>query len=1551
MRAGINKHLNGEEVDLNKKEYDLTSPNQGYPIVLEIKINPTEFDLYVTEGASIGYNYKPYTTRNKDLELSTKNVIPWSNVLNVYTSYKTSQRKKANEDSDWININADKIKETEKAVLLDFTPNNFYSTAPNERYQKWFPKAVYREIKSGPFIVQQVKKWFISKENLWRIIGSQRKRASTKTYYHGTMNQRLPSIMSRGLLPAQEVGGGKSTIFLTPDLNVAIQHTLKRYEWLIGEDRYHRSEEWEDTHGGDINPNKELYPVILSIDIDDSDSGWESGPHAHAQGFFRYKDAISPDKIKVYMTWEKEVAAFLKKKAELYTIWEKDKNGKTIDEWTGIDEETKDSLVNLIHHHRKNKAVVFTTYMPEEKAASQRKRADENFFEVIPLDDMKKNIKFTSEGMFIKTDWEDWISKAGFEWVADDKFNIYISLNGHPYISRKTNINYGEAIAAGYCMFNFDTKNWKINLLSGTFGQSEEKDLIPLIKEKIFDYIESNTEYEEEKIANQRKRAQESREEVENADRIAKELFDEALDKFHKSSVENVYDFTEKFLKEKGYDINMGDHRSYPDILFRALYVKLMDTTTKENTQLDNDVDKKIFDIAYNWRNKRIGYDSSEQCYENEKLAEELKKQGIKGVKVITHGLFKTDRDGREGVRPRESQFSHCWIEVNGKILDITSDQFNKYMDKQLPKIYYGPKLPYYKADDYATVTKISMRKMSQSKRYDVTSFSNDINRYKDSLTSIKFEARRMAILKNILKKVSSGEKPIIIEGRAKSLLMTALSKYIEQEESRSSAYEEETRARKLYDMLRDLEPVDDELPEDEPLTLFSQRKRAEYSIEPKEAIDEFVKIYNGPIDKMKIYRDFIRYAMENNISLKGTLNVWDNDNNFMSKQERLNLAEYLFSVIQNKKTSQRKQAMGEYEFTKVKLYCGLWSDYLHDAETEGIKLQSPEEMINDILQEFNLDTSIPKKYWVSFLNSMKDEDNNIELTKHFGTASKRAVEEGYAPSRFRSFIEDKVNSEELPYYKVPKEDEKGHGVVLELEIPLDELYFLINGEKTDKLKTVQKLYDEYFANGTFAVTQTIPWEYVKKGYNVGRGSEESYESGAMLKIPLGENVETKKEEYWDPFSAYPEKLTNQHVLVVGKSGSGKTQSVATFIDDLWKAEVPSLIFDFQGEYADDRLTNADGKTFLECTAAEVLDASQGVDFNPLEVPTDPNTGDKQNFIKTVYQIASSLGSIFELGEIQVAILQSAISQSYTNKGFSTSDKSTWDQEPPTMLDVWEILRLMESKKKTESLKNLIFRINPLFETGVFLPPSDDKSSDRIFNQTTILNLSNLATKQLMLAVANFMLQKIYMDMLAKGPTKGFRLFVVIDEAHKLSFNETINELIREGRKYGIGLLLASQSVGDFDPIILNMAGTKVALELGWDDANVMVNNMGISEKTDAAKAKDLILYQQPFRALVTSNHFDPFVQIDMLPFFKKSDNSSKTSQRKKIDYHHDESKKRFLKSKIPCPECGELLQVVEEQTKKGILRPTGYYCEKCDKEFSPKLISKSQRRSQRANR
>jgi hypothetical protein len=393
--------------------------------------------------------------------------------------------------------------------------------------------------------------------------------------------------------------------------------------------------------------------------------------------------------------------------------------------------------------------------------------------------------------------------------------------------------------------------------------------------------------------------------------------------------------------------------------------------------------------------------------------------------------------------------------------------------------------------------------------------------------------------------------------------------------------------------------------------------------------------------------------------------------------------------------------------------------------------------------------------------------------------------------------------------------------------------------------------------------------EVIKNDSLIASDHDIAYSHSQIPNLILGKNIDTGKDVLFNPITTVPKKLANQHLLIVGKSGAGKSQTTSSFLYELNQQRIPFLILDFQGEYISSVLTNSAGKTFSEVTSSNEYDPSRGMDINPLELSINNSTGDKLSFMNNVYQISGILKQIFGLGEIQHPILKDSIKRAYQEKGFSLADRTSWNNEPPKFQDVWSILEFMEQNEGA-NVRNLKYRIEPLFENNIFISGPGSFSISAILNQNAIINLSTLPTPELMKSVARFVLQSVYNRMLAEGPSKEIKLYVVIDEAHKLSYDQTLTDLIREARKYGVGFILASQSVRDFATVVFENMGTKIALQLEGEDAKFMAENFGVTDKVTKENVIRMLPTQQPMRALIRNNHYEPFVQVDIVPFYEK---------------------------------------------------------------------------------
>lgn len=153
--------------------------------------------------------------------------------------------------------------------------------------------------------------------------------------------------------------------------------------------------------------------------------------------------------------------------------------------------------------------------------------------------------------------------------------------------------------------------------------------------------------------------------------------------------------------------------------------------------------------------------------------------------------------------------------------------------------------------------------------------------------------------------------------------------------------------------------------------------------------------------------------------------------------------------------------------------------------------------------------------------------------------------------------------------------------------------------------------------------------------------------------------------------------------------------------------------------------------------------------------------------------------------------------------------------------------------------------------------------------------------KDLMLAASRFILEKVYATMLMQGVTKRLRVMVVIDEAHKLCGDETIISLVKEARKYGLGLILSSQETRDFHGSVFANTGTLIALGLEDADATVMAKHLGLTDKKQQTGAKELILSQSSGQALVRSQHFLPYAQVQIRSFEDRIEDAEPAPKKK----------------------------------------------------------------------
>jgi DNA phosphorothioation-dependent restriction protein DptH len=262
------------------------------------------------------------------------------------------------------------------------------------------------------------------------------------------------------------------------------------------------------------------------------------------------------------------------------------------------------------------------------------------------------------------------------------------------------------------------------------------------------------------------------------------------------------------------------------------------------------------------------------------------------------------------------------------------------------------------------------------------------------------------------------------------------------------------------------------------------------------------------------------------------------------------------------------------------------------------------------------------------------------------------------------------------------------------------------------------------------------------------------------------------------------------HAFILGIPGQGKSVTTRRIIREFASQSLPSLVLDFHGDMAAD-----------PPVGAQVIDATQGLQFSPFEL----SSTDEMAVKTTAYEVAEIVSYVCGLGEIQRNHVYKGLQQAYRSAGGMPSMKQFADA-------------VEESEREGKGGQNARARIQPLTDFGLF---ADDPSGAFLdsWDSGAVIDLSNLRLETVQLAAGAFILRKVYREMFRWDLEGVLRLAIVLDEAHRLAKDVTLPKLMKEGRKYGVSVVVASQGMADFHRDVIGNAGTKIVFRTNYPES------------------------------------------------------------------------------------------------------------------------------------
>jgi len=303
--------------------------------------------------------------------------------------------------------------------------------------------------------------------------------------------------------------------------------------------------------------------------------------------------------------------------------------------------------------------------------------------------------------------------------------------------------------------------------------------------------------------------------------------------------------------------------------------------------------------------------------------------------------------------------------------------------------------------------------------------------------------------------------------------------------------------------------------------------------------------------------------------------------------------------------------------------------------------------------------------------------------------------------------------------------------------------------------------------------------------------------------IELGAIAYAEQKLY--PFCFKSQRL-KEHILVAGRSGSGKTNLTFMLMQGIMSRGIKILALDWKRSYRDLMTLHPDLHVY-----------TVGRDVSPLRFnPLIPPSGCEPHiWIKLIVDV---IAGAYLGGEGVISLLVAGLDHLYREAGVFDTQQTHW----PTIHDLLIWLKTVKLKGRAamwQASAERILLAMTYGEFGAVLNTQDNSHVAELLDYNAVLEMDGLSGSSDKTMFSEALTLYLYRYRLAQGPRQKLSNMIILEEAHNLllkksseSKESVLETSIRMVREYGLGYIFVDQSASLLSKVAFANSYATIAL-------------------------------------------------------------------------------------------------------------------------------------------